>query len=126
MKWSLVLWGMALGTILFLFSWGLVLFFVSPESATMFEWGLFVTTLFLSLAGLCFLLALVVRRMVFGSDRALSRIGTSVRQGMFLAVFGIGILFLRREGWLVWWDALFLFGFLFLIELFFLRKFRMR
>ncbi len=124
MKWSLVLWGVVSSTILVLLSWGAVLFFVSPDSATTFEWTLFLSTLFLSLAGACLTAMLLVRRMLFGSERALARLGTSVRQGVFLALFGIGVLFLRRADWLAWWDALFLFGFLFLIEIYFLRKFR--
>lgn len=126
MRWSLVLWGVVSGTILSIFSWGLALFFINPTSATLFEWTLFLATLFLSLAGICSLVTLVVRRMVFGSERALSRVGTSIRQGAFLAIFCIGVLFLFRARWFAWWDALFLFGFLFLIELFFLRHFRIK
>lgn len=126
MRWSLVLWGMVLGTVLSIFSWGSVLFFINPASATLFEWALFLATLFLSLAGLCSLVTLVIRRAVFGNERALSRVGTSIRQGAFLAVFCIGVLFLFRAGWFAWWNVFFLFGFLFLIELFFLRHFRIK
>jgi len=126
MKWSLVLWGVISSTVLALLSWGAVLFFVSPENATAFEWTLFLSTLFLSLAGLCSIVTLVVRRMMVGNEHSLARVGTSVRQGSLLAVWCIGVLFLFRSGWFAWWDALFLFGFLFLVELFFLRKFRVK
>ncbi len=126
MRWSFVLFGGVLSTILAFLSWGTVLFFVNPENATPLEWLLFSTTLFLLLGGVCSLAVLLMRRMILGSERALLRVGTSVRQGILGAIFCMGVLFLLRAEWLVWWDALFLFGFLFLIELFFLRKFRIK
>lgn len=113
-----------LGTGIALLSWGMVLFFVSPESAGIFEWAIFLATSFLSLLGLSSIGILLLRRIFLGSEYALARLGTSARQGGFLALFFIGIAFLFRAGWLAWWVAVFLGGFLFLIELFFLRKFR--
>ncbi len=124
MKWSAVLFWFILSTLIAFFSWGMVLFFVSPEDAGVFEWVMFSVTLFVSLLGFCSIGILLFRRILFGSERALGRLGTSVRQGSFLAIFLIGLGFLFRAGWLVWWVAVFLWGFLFLIELFFLRKFR--
>ncbi|QQR77598.1 MAG: hypothetical protein IPJ67_00380 [Candidatus Moraniibacteriota bacterium] len=126
MKWALVLWGLVLSTILSALAWGAVLFFVSPENATGFEWALFLLSLLLVLTGTCSLGILLLRRMLFGIDWALMRVGTSVRQGLFLAIFFVGALLLVRAGWFVWWDAMLLFGFLFLVDLFFLRKFRVK
>ncbi len=124
MKWAFVSWGLVLSTLLSIFSWGMTLFFVNPENATVFEWGIFVGTLLLALMGVFSLGELVLRRALFGSDRALMRVGTSVRQGMFLSVFCVGALFLLRAGWFAWWDSVLFFGFLSLIEIFFLRTFR--
>lgn len=126
MRWALVLWGLVLSTVLSAFAWGAVLFFVNPEDATGFEWTAFIFTLLLVLTGSCSLLVLMARRMFFGIEYAVARIGTSVRQGVFLALFCVGVLFLARSGWLAWWDAALFFGFLFLIELFFLRTFRVK
>lgn len=126
MKWAIVLWSLVASTLLSLLAWGTMLFFVSPENATVFEWALFVGTLFLVLTGVFAIGGLVLRRVLFGTEQTLMRVGTSIRQGMFLAIFCLGILFLLRAGWLAWWDAIFCFGFLFLIELFFLRTFRVK
>lgn len=126
MKWAIVLWSLVVSTLLSLLAWGTTLFFVSPGNATVFEWVLFVGTLFLVLTGVFAIGGLVLRRVLFGTEQTLMRVGTSIRQGMFLAVFCLGILFLLRAGWLAWWDAIFCFGFLFLIELFFLRTFRVK
>lgn len=124
MKWSAVLFWFALGTCIALLSWGMVLFFVSPEDAGAFEWAIFLATSFLSFLGLSSIGILFSRRIFLGSERALARLGTSTRQGGFLAIFLIGVALFFRAGWLTWWVAVFLGGFLFLIELFFLRKFR--
>ena len=126
MKWAIVLWSLVASTLLSLLAWAMTLFFVNPENATPFEWVLFVGTLFLVLSGVFALGELVLRRALLGIERAIRRVGTSVRQGMFLAAFCLGGLFLSRAGWLAWWDAILLFGFLFLIELFFLRTFRLK
>ncbi len=126
MRWALVVWGLIISTMLSALAWGAVLFFVSPDDATGFEWAIFLSTLLLVLTGVCSLFVLLVRRVFIGVDRALMRVGTSVRQGLFLAVFSLGILLLMRAEWLAWWDALLLFSFFFLIELFFLRKFRIK
>ncbi len=126
MKWALVLWGLVLSTILSALAWGAVLFFVNPENATGFEWALFLLSLLLVLAGFCSLGILLLRRMLLGIDQTLMRVGTSVRQGLLLAVFLVGALLLVRTGWFVWWDAMLLFGFLFLVDLFFLWKFRVK
>ncbi len=126
MRWALVVWGLIISTMLSALAWGAVLFFVSPDDATGFEWAIFLSTLLLVLTGACSLFVLLVRRVFIGVDRALMRVGTSVRQGLFLAVFSLGILLLMRAEWLAWWDALLLFSFFFLIELFFLRKFRIK
>lgn len=126
MKWSLALWGMIVSTILALLSWGAVIFVVNPEGATYFEWALFLLLLLLSLSGVCSITILLLRRIIGGVNHSIARIGTSVRQGFFLALFLLLALFLFRAGWFAWWSVLFVFGFLFLIELFFLRKFRMK
>lgn len=126
MKWAIVLWSLVASTLLSLLAWGTTLFFVSPENATVFEWALFVGTLFLVLTGVFAIGGLVLRRVLFGTEQTLMRVGTSIRQGMFLAIFCLGILFLLRAGWLAWWDVILCFGFLFLIELFFLRTFRVK
>lgn len=126
MKWALVLWGLALSTVLSALAWGAVLFFVNPENATGFEWALFLSTLLLALTGVCSLGVLLSRRVLFGIDWALMRVGTSVRQGLFLAIFLVGLLLLVRAGWFAWWDAMLLLGFLSLVDLFFLRKFRVK
>ena len=126
MKWALVLWGLALSTVLSALAWGAVLFFVNPENATGFEWALFLSTLLLALTGICSLGVLLLRRVLFGIDWALVRVGTSVRQGLFLAIFLVGLLLLVRAGWFAWWDAMLILGFLCLVDLFFLRKFRVK
>lgn len=124
MRWSSVLFGFVFGSTMAIFSCVAILFFVDPDNATIFEWGMLVCTLFLAFFGLCTALSLLVRRMLFGADRSLERLGMSIRQGGFLATFCVGILFLSRQGWFVWWTGGFLFTFLFLLELFFVRKFR--
>lgn len=126
MKWSLALWGMIVSTMLALLSWGAVIFVVNPEGATPFEWTLFLLLLLFSLSGACSTIVLLLRRIIGGVDHSIARIGTSVRQGVFLALFLLLVAMLFRAGWFAWWNALFVFGFLFLIELFFLRKFRMK
>lgn len=126
MRWSSVLFGFVFGSMMAVLSCVAVIFFVDPDTATIFEWGMLVCTAFLAFFGFCAASLLLVRRMFLGKDRSLERLGRSIRQGGFLAVFCLSLLFLSREGWLMWWTGGILFAFLFLLELFFLRKFRIR
>ena len=69
------------------------------------------------------LFPLFVWRICLGKMRALDHVGESFRQGCLLAMFFVGILFLNRNKWLFWWNALFLLSFFVLIELYFFRRF---
>jgi len=125
MGWSLTLWGMAAGIFLSLLSFGAVIYSIDPESAGWTGWTLFLMTLFVLLTGGISFLSLLVRALLLGRDRTLFSLGRSFREGTLGALWVLGCIALFLRGWLVWWDALFLFLCLFLVEVYFLRKFRM-
>lgn len=124
MGWSMTLWGMAIGVLFSFLSFGSVIFFVDPEATGRIGEALLFSTLFLLFFGILSLSLLVVRAVAFGKNRALLCLGRSFRQGFLGALFSLGIVALFMNRWLVWWDALFLFVFFLLIELYFFRAFR--
>lgn len=122
MRLSFALSVIAASTLVALFGWGAALFSINPESATIFEWLLFLGPLFLGAFGIASLLFLLFWKLVCGSEKAAHRIGTSLREGFLTALLILVFLFLRKNDWLVWWDALLVLIPFLLVELFFLRQ----
>lgn len=116
----------AASTLIACLGWGVAIFSINPESATLFEWALFLGPLFLSIFGASSILLLLVWKFLYGNSVASHRIGTSLREGFLLTCFLFSLLFLRKNEWLVWWDGLLVLVPFLLIELFFLRRRGMR
>lgn len=122
MRLSFALSGVAASTLIALFGWGAALFSINPENATAFEWVLFLGPLFLSIFGASSIVFLLLWKLLSGNEMAEHRIGTSFREGLLAGCFLFLLLFLRKNGWLIWWDALLAVVPFLLIELFFLRR----
>lgn len=126
MRLSFALSVIAASTLIACFGWGAAVFSINPENATFFEWLLFFGPSFLIVFGMSSMAFLLFRKFLYGSEAASHRIGTSLREGFLMTCFLFILLFLRKNEWLVWWDALLVLVPFLLIELFFLRRRGMR
>ena len=116
------IWGIRTINLISLCALSLVIYFVDPEKS---GWGgilSFYIALFFFLAGFFNLLLILLRKAGLGSEASIRGLRLSFRQGILLAVLSIGILILQSQRILFWWDALFIFGVVFIIELCFLSK----
>jgi hypothetical protein len=122
MKLKAYVWGIRSITLISLLALGAVVYFVDPTGAGAIGAALFYLAVFFSLAGVFNLFLLGLRRRFIGDELAAENVGISFRQGTLLAILTVGILILQSYRVLVWWDALLVFGGVFLIEVFFLSR----
>jgi len=105
-------------TLISWFAWFLVIFKINPYESKIAPL-LFYTSLFFALWGSFFLLSYQIKKSFFQIELKLN-LSSSFRQGIFLGLLLIILLFLRSKLLLKWWNSLlFILGFI-LIEIFFL------
>lgn len=116
------LWGMRIGTVLSLFAWVLVLFYVDPDMGVLGKILFFMTT-FLLLSGIAILFFTWSRKKLSpGHEVAFAFLGVSFRQGVLLALLTILLLVLQSFRLLLWWNGMLVVAGVLLIELYFLTR----
>lgn len=116
------IWGIRFVTFLSLTAFVFVIHFVDPESTGLASKFLFYLSLFFASSGIFNLILLRLRRKSLNAESAFSSISLSFRQGILLALFMVILLILQSFRMLIWWDALLVFGGIFLIELYFVSR----
>jgi hypothetical protein len=94
-----------------------ILFSINPESSDLITKGAFFASLYVILIALSVFIVYFLRVLVGNREVVFAHFPQSLRQGVLLATLAIGILILKALRTLTIWDALLLFGALFLIEL---------
>lgn len=100
-------------------AWVLVLFLINPEEAGLIGEILFYFSLFLAVLGTLSLLGFIIRAR-FKKGPVFKQVETSFRQAFWLSVLLTGILVLKENNLLRWWNSLLLLLFLIFLEIFFL------
>jgi len=111
--------GILATTILSWASFGLILFLVDPQKASLPLWVSFFGTFSLAALGSYVLLGYCARVILSNNQNIFSSVGPLIRQGTLLALFLDGILILAKLSVLTWWDGLMLLVLLGLVELYF-------
>ncbi len=114
--------GVLLCTILSLSSWILVIRDVDPTKTDIIGYSLFYLSLFFCLTGIFSLLGFFIRNKVSSHKAEFSQVGIAFRQGMFLSLVIVGMLFLQSNQMLSAINAfLFVIG-ISLLEYYFMNK----
>lgn len=105
-----------------LISWGilaLIINWIDPTKSTAAAFVLFFLSLFLAVAATAGLAGYIVRTIFMRHQLSAYRVRPSIRQGVFLGVFGDLLLFLQLERILVWWVTAIIVVLFIMIELVF-------
>jgi len=116
------IWGIRFVTVISLVAFVFVIKLVDYETSGLAGKLLFFCSLFFTLSGLFNLLLLWLRRNQVDAENAFLNIGLSFRQGIFLALFAVGLLILQSLRILIWWDGLLLLAGIFLVEFYFVSR----
>lgn len=117
------IWGMTASVILCSISWALIVTYVNPNKTNLIGISLFYLSLFFCLTGLFALVGFYARKKIFTKNEAeFSKIEITFRQGFFLSLIFVGILFLQSLRILYWWSALIFVAMIIFLELYFLEK----
>lgn len=109
------------GTALSWLAWTLILVFINPFEAGFTGFFLFYISLFFALVGAFSTLGLIVRLQFKNRQEPISiRAARSLRQGIFLSILVVGLLFLHSKHMLNWWITILFIITLTLLEFFFL------
>jgi FtsH-binding integral membrane protein len=119
MSLSAYLWGIRLFTLFAFFAFFGVIIALDPQETGGRE--LFFVSLFALLTGILTLFVTGVYRKALGDVGAAHNLGSAFRQAFLIALFGIGIVFFRYAGILLWWDALLLLAGVLIMEFSFRR-----
>lgn len=114
MSLSAYLWGIRLFTLFAFFAFFGVIIALDPKETGGRE--LFFVSLFALLTGILTLFVTGMYRKALGDVGAAHNLGSAFRQAFLIALFGIGIVFFRYAGILVWWDALLLLAAILILE----------
>jgi hypothetical protein len=101
---------------------GLTINYIDPEKSGIAGQVIFYLISFFLLSSLINLLLLWIRKRALGSEAVALNVGLSLRQGMLIALFVIGLLILQSMRVLIWWDGLLLLAGVFIVELYFLSR----
>lgn len=115
--------GMTASVILCSISWILIVIYIDPSKTNLIGLSLFYLSLFFCLTGLFALIGFYARKKIFMKNEAeFSKIEITFRQGFFLSLIFVGILFLQSFRMLYWWNALIFVVVIIFLELCFLEK----
>ncbi|MBI4262248.1 hypothetical protein HY624_01865 [Candidatus Uhrbacteria bacterium] len=78
---------------------------INPTSAGMLGFFFFYGALFLSLFGLFALVGLIIRNIFRKNELVFRHVTTAFRQAAWYAAIVVGMLWLRSQGLLTWWNA---------------------
>lgn len=107
---------MLVGTIICWAGWWMVVTDLDPTGAGWLGFGLFYSSLFLSLVGTFALVGLALRRMLLRHEILVVQVTLAFRQSISFAFLAIAALFLQSKELLTWWNGLFLIGALTFVE----------
>ena len=114
---------MRTAAILSLAVWVLVLRQIDPDSSGIAGKFLFFASTFLFLAGWLILFFTWLRKKIGGGEEvALTYLGISFRQGIFIAFLAILLLLMQSLRVLTWWDSMLTVAGILLVELYFLTR----
>lgn len=112
--------GMITIGLLALFSWSLVVFFLSPDN--IFSLALFFLTLFLGLMAILSTLGFYIRLYMSRNELVYVYLKTALRQGTFLSFIFTGMLALQGFKMLNIWDGGLFVSFMIILEFYFLSR----
>ncbi len=110
------------GTLACWSAWFVVLFNIDPTQSGFVGLAGFYASLFLAALGTFTVLGFVFRKAFLRDPIAIHHIGVAVRQGLFLALAGVGALLLLGTGMFTWWAVGLLVAGFTLLEFFFLTR----
>ncbi len=93
-----------------------------PSQENWLSLFLFYLAIFLTLTGFFALVLLWLQRKIGSEQLALERAVTCFRQGLLLSLMVVMLLVLQSFRILVWWDGLLVFGFVLLLEMYFISR----
>jgi len=114
------LWGMRISTLFALACWVFVVTSVDPQEAGILGQVFFYLSTFLVLSGI-FTLFFTWLREKSAQENPIF-IGIGFRQGIFVSLLIVVLLFFQSVGILTWWDSLLVAAGICLFELYFLTK----
>ena len=115
-------WGMCLVSLFSFIALSLAITYIDPEKSGIAGQVIFYLIFFFLLSSLINLLLLWIRKRALGNEAAALNVGLSLRQGILIALFVIGLLILQSMRILIWWDGLLLLAGIFIVELYFLSR----
>ena len=110
------------GAVLFWLGWGIIIFYLDPEQASILNFVSFYVSLFLALVGTIFLFGNALRAKFFKRQLLNSRVSTSFRQAIFFAALIFGWATLQSFGLASWWNVILLILILTVLEFFFVSQ----
>lgn len=120
------LWGLRIGTLFSGVAWILIVYNIDPDKSGLQGLALFYSSFFLVVVGLITTMLFWTRRSLEGDEDFHSQMGMSFREGILAAALAVLLLVMQRAEVLVWWDGLLVLAGIFLIELFFLGRHRIK
>jgi len=114
--------GMMISTIFCWISWGMILYYVDPQTTGFVGVAAFYVSLFFALIGLLTLVGFYMRVWFSKNEILFAHIGPAFRQAILLSLILTGSLFLQSFRLLTWWDAALFIASVALLEFYFLSR----
>lgn len=116
------LWGLRIGTLIMFLAFCAVIFLTDPMDIGNIAFFLFYLTFFFFVSGVSVLILTWMWQKMASDMFTLGEIGMALRQGILLGALMTILVGMQQMQILVWWNALIVMGFGFLIELYFLTR----
>jgi hypothetical protein len=116
------LWGLRIGTLIMVSALCAVIFLTDPNDIGNIAFVLFYLTFLFSVSGISVLVLTWIWRKMASDMFTFGEIGMALRQGFLLGGLMTILVGMQQMQILVWWNALLVVGFGFLIELYFLTR----
>lgn len=114
--------GMMVSTIFCWISWGMILYYVDPQTTGFVGLAAFYVSLFFALIGLLTLVGFYMRVWFSKNEIIFAHVGPAFRQGILLSLILTGSLFLQSFRLLTWWDGALFIASVALLEFYFLSR----
>jgi hypothetical protein len=114
--------GMMISTVFCWISWGMILYYVDPETTGWVGLGAFYVSLFFALVGLLTLVGFYMRVWFSKNEILFAHVGPAFRQGILLSLVLVGSLLLQSFRLLTWWDGALFIASVALLEFYFLSR----
>ncbi len=114
--------GMMVSTVFCWISWGMILYYVDPQTTGFVGLAAFYVSLFFALIGLLTLVGFYMRVWFSKNEILFAHVGPAFRQGILLSLILTGSLFLQSFRLLTWWDGALFIASVALLEFYFLSR----